>query len=87
MAIARSGQEPTAARGGKARVFARGAVLGLDTVAAFNISRPAAARMNVNEPEDGERGVIINTSSIAAFESRSGRSPAPRPKPPSPGCA
>lgn len=50
-------------------------VLDLNAVATFNISRLAAARMNRNEPEDldGERGVIINTSSVAAFEGQIGQ--------------
>ena len=29
--------------------------------------------MSKNEPEDGERGVIIDTSSIAAFEGQIGQ--------------
>ncbi len=52
-------------------------VLDLNTVATFNISRLAAAHMSRNEPEDpdgtGERGVIVNTSSIAAFEGQVGQ--------------
>ncbi|MBK3572885.1 SDR family NAD(P)-dependent oxidoreductase [Streptomyces sp. MBT65] len=50
-------------------------VLDLNAVATFNISRLAAAHMSRNEPEDpdGERGVIINTSSIAAFEGQIGQ--------------
>jgi len=48
-------------------------VLDLNVVASFNISRLAAARMSANEPEDEERGVIINTSSIAAFEGQIGQ--------------
>lgn len=48
-------------------------ILDLNTVGTFNISRLAAAHMNNNEPEDGERGVIINTSSIAAFEGQVGQ--------------
>lgn len=48
-------------------------ILDLNTVGTFNISRLAAAHMNDNEPEDGERGVIINTSSIAAFEGQVGQ--------------
>ena len=50
-------------------------ILDLNTVATFNISRLAAAHMSRNEPEDpdGERGVIINTSSIAAFEGQVGQ--------------
>jgi NAD(P)-dependent dehydrogenase (short-subunit alcohol dehydrogenase family) len=48
-------------------------VLDLNTVATFNISRLAAFHMSTNEPEDDERGVIINTSSIAAFEGQIGQ--------------
>src|SRR6201985_3212089 len=49
------------------------AVLDLNTVASFNISRLAADHMSRNEPEDDERGVIINTASIAAFEGQIGQ--------------
>lgn len=51
-------------------------VIDLNLVATFNISRLAAAQMANNEPEDdetGERGVIINTASIAAFEGQIGQ--------------
>ena len=48
-------------------------VLNLNTIATFNISRLAASYMSTNEPEDGERGVIINTASIAAFEGQIGQ--------------
>lgn len=46
----------------------------LNLIATFNVSRLAAWHMSKNEPnEDGERGVIINTSSIAAFEGQIGQ--------------
>ncbi|MEV7038494.1 SDR family NAD(P)-dependent oxidoreductase [Amycolatopsis sp. NPDC051061] len=52
-------------------------VLDLNAVATFNISRLAAAHMSRNGPEDpevtGERGVIVNTASIAAFEGQIGQ--------------
>lgn len=51
-------------------------VIDLNLIASFNISRLAAAHMAKNEPEDaetGERGVIINTASIAAFEGQIGQ--------------
>ncbi|OBF81156.1 3-hydroxy-2-methylbutyryl-CoA dehydrogenase [Mycobacterium sp. 852002-51163_SCH5372311] len=52
-------------------------VVDLNLIATFNISRLAAAHMSKNEPEDpeetGERGVIINTASIAAFEGQIGQ--------------
>lgn len=49
-------------------------VIDLNLVATFNVARLAAERMSRNEPdENGERGVIINTSSIAAFEGQIGQ--------------
>lgn len=49
------------------------AIIDLNLVATFNISRLAAAHMAKNDPEDEERGVIINTASIAAFEGQIGQ--------------
>jgi NAD(P)-dependent dehydrogenase (short-subunit alcohol dehydrogenase family) len=48
-------------------------VLDLNLVATFNLDRLEAAAMADNEPDDEERGVIINTSSIAAFEGQIGQ--------------
>jgi NAD(P)-dependent dehydrogenase (short-subunit alcohol dehydrogenase family) len=48
-------------------------VIELNLVATFNLNRLQAAAMSTNEPEDGERGVIINTASIAAFEGQIGQ--------------
>ena len=48
-------------------------VIDLNLIGSFNISRLAAAHMSKNEPEDEERGVIINTASIAAFEGQIGQ--------------
>jgi NAD(P)-dependent dehydrogenase (short-subunit alcohol dehydrogenase family) len=45
----------------------------LNLIATFNIARLSAERMARNEPEDEERGVIINTASIAAFEGQIGQ--------------
>ena len=45
----------------------------LSLVATFNLNRLQAWRMRDNEPEDGERGVIVNTASIAAFEGQIGQ--------------
>ena len=45
----------------------------LNLIGTFNVSRLAAWHMSTNEPEDEERGVIINTSSIAAFEGQIGQ--------------
>ena len=49
-------------------------VVDLNLISTFNIARLAAFRMNQNEPdENGERGVIVNTASIAAFEGQIGQ--------------
>jgi NAD(P)-dependent dehydrogenase (short-subunit alcohol dehydrogenase family) len=45
----------------------------LNLVATFNLNRLQAEAMSKNEPEDDERGVIINTASIAAFEGQIGQ--------------
>ncbi len=50
------------------------AVIELNLISTFNVARLLAWRMSTNEPnEDGERGVIINTASIAAFEGQIGQ--------------
>jgi NAD(P)-dependent dehydrogenase (short-subunit alcohol dehydrogenase family) len=41
-------------------------VVELNLIATFNLNRLQAFHMAKNEPEDGERGVIIDTASIAA---------------------
>ncbi|MFZ0833044.1 MAG: SDR family NAD(P)-dependent oxidoreductase [Mycobacterium sp.] len=48
------------------------AILDLNVVATFNVNRLAASHMSRNESEDGERGVIVNTSSLAAFGGQPG---------------
>lgn len=49
-------------------------VIQINLVGTFNVTKEAAAVMNENEPTaDGERGVIISTASIAAFEGQIGQ--------------
>jgi NAD(P)-dependent dehydrogenase (short-subunit alcohol dehydrogenase family) len=48
-------------------------IIELNLIASFNVARLAAAHMARNEPEDDERGVIISTASIAAFEGQIGQ--------------
>jgi len=48
-------------------------VVELNLVATFNLNRLQAWHMSTNEPEDGERGVIIDTASIAAYEGQIGQ--------------
>ncbi|MDR5858149.1 SDR family NAD(P)-dependent oxidoreductase [Halomonas eurihalina] len=46
----------------------------INLVGTFNVMRLAAAAMSRNAPgEDGERGVIINTASVAAFDGQVGQ--------------
>ena len=46
----------------------------INLVGTFNVSRLAAAQMAKNDADDGaERGVIINTASIAAFDGQKGQ--------------
>ncbi|HEU4664439.1 MAG TPA: SDR family NAD(P)-dependent oxidoreductase [Dokdonella sp.] len=46
----------------------------VNLVGSFNVAKAAADLMQHNAPaEDGERGVIINTASIAAFEGQIGQ--------------
>ncbi|HOF64957.1 MAG TPA: SDR family NAD(P)-dependent oxidoreductase [Dermatophilaceae bacterium] len=64
------------------RVIGRGGPLALDTyrtvieinlIGTFNVLRLAAAAMLDNEPVDGDRGVIVMTASIAAFDGQVGQ--------------
>jgi NAD(P)-dependent dehydrogenase (short-subunit alcohol dehydrogenase family) len=48
-------------------------VIELNLIATFNLNRLQAFHMSTNEPEDGERGVIVDTASIAAFEGQIGQ--------------
>lgn len=46
----------------------------MNTVGTFNVIRLAAGLIGENEPnQDGERGVIINTASVAAFDGQMGQ--------------
>ena len=49
-------------------------VININLVGTFNMLRLAAAEMQKNEPDaNGERGVIINTASVAAYEGQLGQ--------------
>lgn len=48
-------------------------VLRINTVGTLNVLRLAAAAIAEGEPVDGERGVLVTTSSIAAFEGQVGQ--------------
>jgi NAD(P)-dependent dehydrogenase (short-subunit alcohol dehydrogenase family) len=48
-------------------------VVQINLIGTFNVMRLAAAAMAKNEPQRGERGVVINTASIAAFDGQIGQ--------------
>jgi len=49
-------------------------VIGVNLIGTFNVLRLAAAAIGENEPDgEGERGVCVNTASIAAFDGQIGQ--------------
>src|SRR4029078_11930956 len=49
-------------------------VIEINLIGTFNVIRLAADKMAQNTPDaDGERGVIVNTASIAAFDGQVGQ--------------
>ncbi len=49
-------------------------VVGVNLIGTFDVTRWAASYMSRNEPnDDGERGVVINVASIAAYEGQIGQ--------------
>jgi len=49
-------------------------VIELNLVGSFNVTRLAAVKMATNEPDDsGERGLVVHTASIAAFDGQIGQ--------------
>jgi NAD(P)-dependent dehydrogenase (short-subunit alcohol dehydrogenase family) len=48
-------------------------VIEVNLIGTFNVIRLAAAAMAQNDPVDGERGVVVNTASVAAFDGQIGQ--------------
>lgn len=49
-------------------------IVAVNLVGTFNVMRLAAAAMSANAPDaDGQRGVIVNTASVAAFDGQIGQ--------------
>ncbi len=64
-ALGREGPWPT-------EMFNR--VIQINLIGTFNVTKEAAAVMQLNDPdENGDRGVIVSTASIAAFEGQIGQ--------------
>ena len=54
--------------------YSKRIVLQINLTGSFNVARLAAEQMATNEPDEGgERGVIINTSSVHAYEGQAGK--------------
>lgn len=74
-----------AGRGGTVRVVERSGdpgsldlfeeIVRVNLIGSFNVLSQGAARMAKNEPIDGDRGVVVLTSSVAAFEGQIGQIP------------
>ena len=68
------GATKTLGRGGRFPMELFKDVININLVGTFNVMAQAAEKMSLNEPgEGGERGVIVNTASIAAYEGQKGQ--------------
>jgi NAD(P)-dependent dehydrogenase (short-subunit alcohol dehydrogenase family) len=68
------GANKTVGKDGPCPLAAFTRVVGINLIGTFNMIRLAAAAMCRNEPNDeGERGVIVNTASVAAFDGQIGQ--------------
>ncbi len=64
----------TAGKGGTFPLALFAKTIEVNLIGTFNVLRLAAARMLANDPNsEGERGVIINTASVAAFDGQIGQ--------------
>jgi len=66
--------EKTVSKRGAHQLLPFETVVRVNLIGMFNVLRLSAAAMNENEPgEDGERGAVIMTASIAAFDGQIGQ--------------
>jgi NAD(P)-dependent dehydrogenase (short-subunit alcohol dehydrogenase family) len=66
--------EKTVGRDGPHRLESFAKVININLIGSFNMIRLAADAMSKQEPNaDGERGVIVNTASVAAFDGQIGQ--------------
>lgn len=69
-----SGATKTLSRKGKFPMDLYRDVININLIGTFNVLSHAAEKIALNEPdENGERGIIINTASIAAYEGQPGQ--------------
>ena len=66
--------EKVLGKNGPSRLASFNTVIQVNLIGTFNVIRLAAAAMAENQPDaDGERGVIVNTASVAAFDGQIGQ--------------
>ena len=66
--------EKTVGKNGPHKLDSFSRVIGINLIGTFNCIRLVAAKMETLDPlGDGERGVIINTASVAAFDGQIGQ--------------
>ncbi len=66
--------EKVVGREGPHRLESFARTIGINLIGSFNMIRLAAEIMGQSEPEDGgERGVIVNTASVAAYDGQIGQ--------------
>ena len=63
----------TLSRGGPHDLDVFTQVVRINLIGTFNVIRLAAQQMATQEPIDEERGVIVNTASVAAFDGQKGQ--------------
>lgn len=68
------GSRTVSREGTPAEIDAFARVIRINLIGTYNVASQAAAQMSRNDPlEYGERGAIVNTSSVAAFEGQIGQ--------------
>jgi NAD(P)-dependent dehydrogenase (short-subunit alcohol dehydrogenase family) len=66
--------EKTVGKDGAHRLESFARVVSINLIGTFNMARLAAEAMSAHEPNaEGERGVIVNTASVAAFDGQIGQ--------------
>lgn len=66
--------EKTVGKNGPHKLDSFSRVIGINLIGTFNCIRLVAAKMEGLDPlEDGERGVIVNTASVAAYDGQIGQ--------------
>lgn len=69
-----SGATKTLSRKGKFPMALYRDVININLIGTFNVLSHAVEKMALNDPdENGERGIVINTASIAAYEGQPGQ--------------